>query len=103
MLVPLGLDARQFVIGAVVLAAYFPCAATFTVLVKEMGLRDMFKSALIMIATAFSAGFILNLLLDTIIPAAFLAIGLVVTAIILALVLGSTSDRRELKDYDSAA
>lgn len=103
MLVPLGLDARQFVIGAVVLAAYFPCAATFTVLVKEMGLRDMFKSALIMISTAFSAGFILNLLLDTIIPAAFLAVGLVVTAILLALVLGSTSDRRELKDYDSAA
>ena len=103
MLVPLGLDARQFVIGAVVLAAYFPCAATFTVLVKEMGVRDMVKSALIMVATAFFAGFILNLLLDTIIPAAFLAIGLVSSAIILALALGSTSDRRELKDYDSAA
>ncbi len=103
MLVPLGLDARQFVIGAVVLAAYFPCAATFTVLVKEMGVRDMFKSAVIMIITAFFAGFIINLLLDTIIPAAYLAIGLVSVAIILALALGSTSDRRELSDYDSAA
>ena len=103
MLVPLGLSARQFVIGAVVLAAYFPCAATFTVLVKEMGVKDMFKSAVIMAATAFTAGFILNLLLDTIVPAAYLAIGLVVVAITLALVLGSTSDRRELSDFDRAA
>lgn len=103
MLVPLGLSARQFVIGAVVLAAYFPCAATFTVLVKEMGVKDMFKSAVIMVATAFTAGFILNLLLDTIVPAAYLAIGLVVVAITLALVLGSTSDRRELSDFDRAA
>jgi ferrous iron transport protein B len=103
MLVPLGLSARQFVIGAVVLAAYFPCAATFTVLVKEMGVKDMLKSAAIMIVTAFTAGFVLNLLLDTIIPAAYLAFGLVALALILALVLGSTSDRRELSDIDRVA
>jgi ferrous iron transport protein B len=103
MLVPLGLSARQFVIGAVVLAAYFPCAATFTVLVKEMGVKDMLKSAAIMIVTAFTAGFVLNLLLDTIIPAAYLAFGLVAMALILALVLGSTSDRRELSDIDRVA
>lgn len=103
MLVPLGLSARQFVIGAVVLAAYFPCAATFTVLVKEMGVKDMLKSAAIMIVTAFTAGFVLNLLLDTIIPAAYLAFGLVAIALILALVLGSTSDRRELSDIDRVA
>lgn len=35
VMVPLGLDACQFAIGAVVLAVYFPCAATFIVLVKE--------------------------------------------------------------------
>lgn len=103
MLVPLGLTARQFVIGAVVLAAYFPCAATFTVMVKEMGVVDMFKSAVIMVATAFSAGFLLNLLLDTIIPAAYLAAGLVALSIILPLLLGSSSDRRELSDLDETA
>jgi len=103
MLIPLGLSARQLVIGAVVLAAYFPCAATFTVLVKEMGVVDMAKSAVIMIVTAFSAGFILNLLLDTIIPAAYLAAGLVILSIILPMVLGSTSDRRELSDLDETA
>lgn len=103
MMVPLGLDARQFVIGAVVLAAYFPCAATFTVLVKEMGVKDMIKSAVIMIVTAFTAGFVLNLLLDTIIPAAYLAAGLFALALLLALVIGSTSDRRELSDIDRVA
>ncbi len=103
MMVPLGLSARQLVIGAVVLAAYFPCAATFTVLVKEMGVVDMAKSAVIMIVTAFSAGFILNLLLDTVIPAAYLAAGLIALSLILPMVLGSTSDRRELSDLDETA
>jgi ferrous iron transport protein B len=103
MMVPLGLDARQFVIGAVVLAAYFPCAATFTVMIKEMGVKDMAKSAIIMILTAFTAGFALNMLLDKIVPAAYLAPGIFILAIILILLFGSTSDRREMKDLDSAA
>jgi len=103
MMVPLGLTARQFVIGAVVLAAYFPCAATFTVLVKEMGVGDMIKSAAIMIVTAFTAGFALNQLLDTVIPAPYLAAALVALAVLLPLIFGSTSDRRELSDFDKAA
>ncbi len=103
MMVPLGLNARQFVIGAVVLAAYFPCAATFTVLVKEMGVGDMIKSAAIMIVTAFTAGFVLNRLLDTVIPAGYLAAALVALAFLLPLIFGSTSDRRELSDFDKAA
>lgn len=103
MLIPLGLDARQVVVGAVVLAAYFPCAATFTVLIKEMGVKDMFKSALIMITTAITAGFVLNMLLDRIVPAAWLAVGLVGLALILAVVFGSNSDRRELEDLEKAS
>lgn len=101
MLAPLDLTVRQLVIGAVVLAAYFPCAATFTVLVKELGVKDMFLSALIMIFTAFSMGFLLNLLLDVIIPASYLSIGFFLFSLILALFLGSTSDRRELFDLDN--
>jgi len=77
--------------------------ATFSVLVRELGAKDMLKSAVIMIITAFSAGFMLNILLDRIVPAPYLAAGLVLTAIILAILLGSTSDRREMKDLDSAA
>jgi hypothetical protein len=72
-------------------------------LIKEMGVKDMFKSALIMITTAITAGFVLNMLLDRIVPAAWLAVGLVGLALILAVVFGSNSDRRELEDLEKAS
>jgi len=63
MLGPLGLSTKQLVVGCVVLAIYFPCVATFTILVKELGLKDMAKAALLMITTAVIVGGILNLVL----------------------------------------
>jgi len=63
MLGPLALTTKQLIIGCVILAIYFPCIATFIVLVKELGLKDMFKAALIMIFTAVIVGGILNLIL----------------------------------------
>jgi len=63
MLVPLGLGLKQIVIASVVLAMYFPCAATFAVLVKELGVKDMVKSAAIMIFSAILVGGLLNLVL----------------------------------------
>ncbi len=63
MLVPLGLTLKQLVIASVVLAMYFPCAATFVILVKELGVRDMIKSAAIMVFSAILAGALLNLIL----------------------------------------
>ena len=60
MLAPLGLGLRQLIVASVVLTAYFPCAATFVVLFRELGLRDMIKSACIMIAAALSVGGVLN-------------------------------------------
>ena len=63
MLGPLSLTTKQLVIASTVLAIYFPCIATFAVLVKELGLKDMLKSASIMIATAILVGGILNLVL----------------------------------------
>lgn len=68
MLEPFNLSASQFVTGAVVLATYFPCAATFSILVRELGIKDMFVSAVIMVLTAGAAGTALNLLLDRLIP-----------------------------------
>ncbi|HCD41797.1 MAG TPA: ferrous iron transporter B, partial [Firmicutes bacterium] len=47
MLSPLGLSVRQLVVAVIVLTAYFPCAATYVVLLKELGAVDMLKSALI--------------------------------------------------------
>jgi len=63
MLAPLGLTMKQLVVASVVLTMYFPCVATFTVLVKELGVKDMLKATLIMIVSAFFVGGILNLLL----------------------------------------
>jgi ferrous iron transport protein B len=63
MLIPLGLTVKQLIIASVVLAMYFPCAATFTTLVRELGFADMLKSAGIMIVSSLVAGGLLNLIL----------------------------------------
>ncbi|MEA2104133.1 MAG: ferrous iron transporter B [Candidatus Cloacimonadota bacterium] len=63
MLVPLGLTMKQMVIASVVLTMYFPCIATFAVLIKELGIKDMIKSALIMIIATLLVGGLLNLIL----------------------------------------
>jgi ferrous iron transport protein B len=63
MLGTLGLSAGQLVIGSVVLAMFFPCIASFVVLGRELGLRDMLKAAVIMVAVALIVGGLLNLIL----------------------------------------
>ena len=63
MLLPLGMTTKQLVISTVILATYFPCIATFTVLLKELGLKEMLKSAGIMLLTVFIVGGLLNLTL----------------------------------------
>ncbi len=63
MLAPLGMSLKQLVIASVVLAMYFPCIATFTVMTKELGVKDMLKSTLIMIISSFTVGGLLNLIL----------------------------------------
>ena len=63
MLAPLGLDLRQLIVASVVLTAYFPCAATFVVLFRELGAKDLAKSAAIMIVVALTTGGLLNLVL----------------------------------------
>jgi len=63
MLIPLGLTIKQLVIASVVLAMYFPCVATFTTLVKELGVVDMLKSAAIMVISSLVVGGLLNFIL----------------------------------------
>ena len=63
MLIPLGLTIKQLVIASVVLAMYFPCVATFTTLIRELGIADMLKSAVIMIISSLIVGGLLNLIL----------------------------------------
>jgi ferrous iron transport protein B len=63
MLVPLGLTMKQMIIASVVLTMYFPCIATFTVLIKELKAKDMIKASLIMLTTTVTVGGLLNLFL----------------------------------------
>ncbi|MCD6390394.1 MAG: ferrous iron transporter B [Dehalococcoidia bacterium] len=63
MLVPLALTAKQLVISSTVLAMFFPCVATFVILARELGVRDLLKSVGIMIAAALIMGGLQNLVL----------------------------------------
>jgi len=63
MLIPLGLSKSQMIISSVVLTMYFPCIATFAVLLKELGIKDMLKSAGIMLISTVVVGGVLNLIL----------------------------------------
>lgn len=63
MLAPLGLNFKQLVIASVVLTTFFPCAASFVVLLKEFGGRDMLRAAALMLIVSFATGGLLNLIL----------------------------------------
>ena len=63
MLGPLELTTKQLVTACTILAIYFPCVATFIVMVRELGAKDMAKSAAIMITTAVIVGALLNIVL----------------------------------------
>ncbi len=66
MLGPLNLTTKQLVIGSTILAIYFPCVATFVVLIRELGIKDTLKSTIIMMAVALLVGSLLNLILPNI-------------------------------------
>jgi len=63
MLEPLHMTIKQLIIACTVLSIYFPCIATFAVLVKELGIKDMLKAGLIMVGTTVAVGGLLNFLL----------------------------------------
>ena len=63
MLAPLGMNMKQIVIASVVLTMYFPCIATFAVMIKELGFFDMLKATVIMILSTLIVGGLLNLIL----------------------------------------
>ncbi len=63
MLAPLGLSAKQLVVATTVLAMFFPCIATFAVILRELGWKDLLKSIAVMVAAAILVGGALNLIL----------------------------------------
>ncbi len=81
LLEPIGLNGYQMVVAVIVLTLYFPCVATFTVLLKELGIKDTVKAVGIMFVTTLIAGGGLNFL-----GSVFMPISLVFIEIALVLV-----------------
>ncbi len=63
MLLPLGMSPQQLTIACIILTTYFPCIATFVVLLRELGIRDMLKAAGLMITVSFTVGMTMRLIL----------------------------------------
>lgn len=63
MLISLNMTALQLVIAITMLTIYFPCVATFAVLIKELGIKDMLKAAAIMLGVAVIVGLLLRIIL----------------------------------------
>lgn len=60
MLSTYNLTVEQLVVSCVVLSTFFPCIATFIILLKELGLKDMVKSLCIMLIVSILVGTLLN-------------------------------------------
>jgi len=63
MLATLDLTAKQLVISSTVLAMFFPCVATFVILARELGVRDLFKAIGVMLVAVLIMGGLQNLIL----------------------------------------
>jgi len=63
MLLPLGMTPQQLTISCVVLSTYFPCVATFVVLLKELGIRDMLKATGLMLIVSLTVGVLMRAIL----------------------------------------
>jgi len=62
MLAPLNLSLKQLVTASVILTMYFPCIATFAVIIKELGIKYSIYAILIMLSSTIIVGGLLNLI-----------------------------------------
>jgi len=60
VLIPLGLTAKQMLTMSILLVIYFPCIATFVILLRELGPKDMLKATLIMLTSTLVVGAYVN-------------------------------------------
>ena len=63
MLLPLGMSPQQLTIACIILSTYFPCIATFFVMLHELGVKYMLEATGLMVAVSLSAGMILRVIL----------------------------------------
>jgi len=63
LLAPLNLTTHQLIVACTVLATFFPCVASFAVIMKELGIKGMLKASGIMLLVALIIGTLLNFIL----------------------------------------
>ncbi len=97
MLEPLGLTAWQNVTAIISLIIYFPCMATFVVMIKELGVADSLKALVIMICIAVITGGLLNAL-GVIGSALVVSAIFIVFALLVAFVFGYFVKKRDKKE-----
>jgi len=82
LLEPIGLSSMQIATAVVVLTLYFPCVATFTVLFKELGIKDTALAVAVMLAATLAAGGGLNLLSHIYSPGVIIVVELAIVMIV---------------------
>ena len=63
MLLGLGMGPLQLVIASTILTIYFPCAATFATLFKELGIKDLMLSVFFMLIVVLVVGGLMRVVL----------------------------------------
>jgi ferrous iron transport protein B len=63
LLATMDLTIKQLVVAGTLLSMFFPCIATFVVLARELGWRDLMISILVMLVASLSAATLLRVLL----------------------------------------
>ncbi len=81
LLVPLKLTGTQTITTVVTLVLYFPCVATYTVLARELGGKDLLKVTGIMLSATLLMGMFLNLFTSILHPIGVIALELGVMAL----------------------
>lgn len=64
LLEPLSLSATQMITGVTTLIIYFPCMATFVVLLKELGIKDTLKSFMVMVIVTLTTGMYIRFMMS---------------------------------------
>ena len=99
LLEPFNLTNGQIVTAVIILILYFPCIATFTVLLKELKGKDTLKAVGIMAIVTLSYGGFTNLLLEKVFtPVLFMVVELSISFIILTLT--SMYKEKHAVEYD---
>lgn len=94
LLVPLNLTGAQTITAVVTLVLYFPCVATYTVLARELGAKDLLKVTAVMLVSTLLMGIMLNYLGALLSPLAIIAVEVGIMSIFILFLKGISSKKK---------